>query len=51
MQFPNNTTKFVGSRNFLSLEPDDQTIPRIHASWIVEDAEFPLTKVIEPNPS
>ena len=51
MKFPNSATKFIGNRNFLSLEPDtDRLRPRIWANWQVEGEEFELTKVIEPNP-
>jgi hypothetical protein len=50
MKFPNNPHKFLGGRNFLSLEPDtDRPRPRIWAHWMLEKAEFPITKVIEPN--
>jgi hypothetical protein len=50
MKFPNTPHKFVGGRNFLSLEPDiDRARPRIWANWMVENQEFPITKVIEPN--
>ena len=51
MKFPNSSTKFVGNRNFLSLEPDtDRPRPRLWAHWLVENEAFPLTKVIDPNP-
>jgi hypothetical protein len=50
MKFPNTPHKFVGGRNFLSLEPDiDRARPRIWANWMIENQEFPITKVIEPN--
>jgi hypothetical protein len=47
MEFPGNTAKFIGNRNFLSLEPDASR--RIWANWIVEgEEEDPYTKVIHP---
>lgn len=46
VDFPGQTTRFIGHRNFLSLEPDDQS--RIWANWIVENEEHPYTKVIHP---
>jgi hypothetical protein len=52
MKFPNSPSKFIGSRNFLSLEPDTDDKhprPRIWANWIFEGSDIPLTKVIEPN--
>ena len=45
-EFPGNTARFIGKRNYLSLEPDDQK--RIWANWIVEEEEHPYTKVIQP---
>lgn len=54
MEFPGNKSKFVGLRNFLSLEPDeaDNDQGRIWANWITErkpgDSAYPLTKVIHP---
>lgn len=45
-EFPGNTAKFVGHRNFLSLEPDPEG--RIWANWIVEGEHYPYTKVIHP---
>lgn len=45
MEFPGNTAKFVGNRNFLSLEPDASR--RIWANWFAEGEENdPYTKVI-----
>ena len=45
-EFPGNSAKFVGHRNFLSLEPDSEG--RLWANWIVEGEEHPYTKVIHP---
>lgn len=46
LDFPTKRTKFVFSRNFLSLEPDDQD-DRLWANWYVEGEEDePATKVI-----
>jgi phosphodiesterase/alkaline phosphatase D-like protein len=47
MNFPGTRQKFIGSRNWLSLEPDD--VGRIWANWYVEgESEEPHTKVIHP---
>jgi hypothetical protein len=49
-EFPGNKAKFIGQRNFLSLEPDDQR--RIWANWILEavpeSETHPVTKVLHP---
>lgn len=44
--FPGTQNKFIGQRNFLSLEPDD--LSRIWANWLVEGEAAPYTKVINP---
>jgi len=44
--FPGNTGRFIGQRNYLSLEPDDKK--RIWANWIVENNPHPFTKVLLP---
>lgn len=47
IEFPGTKEKFIGRRNFLSLEPDDQKIgARYWANWIVEGEDTPYTKVI-----
>jgi hypothetical protein len=46
IQFPGNQAKFLGGRNYLSLEPDTQE--RIWCNWMVEKQRFPFTKVIHP---
>jgi len=47
--FPGTDTKFVGARNFLSLEPDaSRARPRYWAHWIAENEDEPFTKVIHP---
>ena len=47
--FPGTNTKFVGARNFLSLEPDtNRARPRYWAHWIAENEDEPFTKVIHP---
>jgi PhoD related phosphatase len=47
LQFPTTNRKFIGARNFLSLEPDEQG--RIWSNWIVEGEEdSPYTQVILP---
>lgn len=47
--FPGTDIKFVGARNFLSLEPDESTAhPRYWAHWIAEKEGEPFTKVIHP---
>jgi hypothetical protein len=43
-QFPGNQARFLGGRNYLSLEPDDES--RIWCNWLVENQKFPFTKVI-----
>ncbi|MEO3432308.1 alkaline phosphatase D family protein [Inquilinus sp. CAU 1745] len=49
IEFPGTTDKFIGGRNFLSLEPDPEaTGARIWANWIVEGEQYPFTKVIHP---
>lgn len=45
-KFPGTTTAYIGGRNFLSLEPDDQD--RIWANWIVENEKDLYTKVLHP---
>jgi hypothetical protein len=46
-KFPGNTAKFVGGRNYLSLEPDrDEENRRIWCNWLVEHDPHPYTKVI-----
>jgi hypothetical protein len=46
-KFPGNTAKFVGGRNFLSLEPDQNAANRrIWCNWLVEHDPHPYTKVI-----
>jgi hypothetical protein len=55
VEFPGNQAKFVGSRNCLSIEPDqidegDVAHPRLWCNWLVEGQKFPLTKVIHPVP-
>lgn len=48
-EFPGTQSRFVGGRNFLSLEPDDHAGPgRIWANWFVEDDPDPFVKVIHP---
>jgi len=45
VEFPGTQDKFVGSRNFLTLRPDDQS--RLWSSWWVEGAlDEPYVKVI-----
>lgn len=46
LNFPGTQNKFIGSRNYLSLEPDD--LGRIWANWLVEGERKPFTKVIHP---
>lgn len=49
VEYPGTTVKFIGQRNFLSLEPDQQALaPRLWANWIVEGEDDPYTKVILP---
>lgn len=47
LNFPGTRQKFIGARNWLSLEPDETD--RIWANWYVEgDLDHPHTKVIHP---
>jgi hypothetical protein len=52
--YPTSQQKFIGARNFLTIEPDlDRTRPRLWANlWIENGANAPkmLTKVINPMP-
>lgn len=44
--FPNSKSKFLGGRNYLSLEPDAKG--RLWCNWFVERQDYPFTKVIHP---
>ena len=46
VQFPGNTAKFIGNRNYLSIEPDGKQ--RLWCNWLVEKERFFYTKVINP---
>lgn len=46
LHFPGTQNKFIGARNFLSLEPDD--MQRIWANWVVEGESKPFTTVVHP---
>lgn len=49
LKFPGTSYRFIGKRNWLSLEPDlDRPQPRIWANWYVEGESKPYTKVIHP---
>jgi hypothetical protein len=53
MPFSENKAKFVGTRNFLSIEPDAPEAtpgmkPRLWCNFIVEKETYPLVKVIHP---
>jgi phosphodiesterase/alkaline phosphatase D-like protein len=45
-KFPGSAQRFIGARNWLSLEFDDKS--RIWAHWFAEGQEKPYTKVIHP---
>jgi len=54
-KFPGNQTKFIGDRNFVSIEPDeaaaadrDLAKPRLWCNWLVENRRFAYTKVVHP---
>jgi hypothetical protein len=51
-EFPGTQHRFIGQRNFLSIEPDadqDGKKPRLWANWIAEGEEtIPYVKVIHP---
>jgi hypothetical protein len=46
--FPGSQARFLGARNYLSIEPDpsDKANPRLWCSWVAEGEEFVFTKVI-----
>jgi hypothetical protein len=46
LNFPGTDSPYIGARNWLSLEPDDQL--RIWANWYVEGESHPYTKVVHP---
>ncbi|ACB82607.1 conserved hypothetical protein [Methylorubrum populi BJ001] len=46
MTFPNSKSKFLGGRNYLSIEPD--AVNRLWCNWFVEGQDYPFTKVIHP---
>jgi hypothetical protein len=49
IQFPGSQARFVGKRNYLSIEPDpDVARPRLWCNWLAEHERFPYTKVIHP---
>jgi hypothetical protein len=52
VEFPGTQHRFVGRRNFLSLEldePNNRSKPRLWANWIVEGEEQePYVKVVHP---
>lgn len=51
LKFPGTAYRFIGKRNWLSLEPDSPSAgqkPRIWANWYVEGESQPYTKVIHP---
>jgi hypothetical protein len=48
-EFPGTQERFIGRRNYLSLEPDlTGSLDRIWANWFVEGERDPYTKVIHP---
>lgn len=46
MAFPNSKAKFLGGRNYLSIEPDESR--RLWCNWFVEGQDYPFKKVIHP---
>jgi len=49
VEYPGTTVKFIGQRNFLSIEPDQKASGgRLWANWVVEGEDDPFTKVILP---
>ncbi|MEA2836915.1 MAG: hypothetical protein QOD89_1465 [Bradyrhizobium sp.] len=49
IQFPGSQAKFIGNRNYLSIEPDvDVAKPRLWCNWLAEKERFPFTKVVHP---
>jgi hypothetical protein len=44
IQFPSSQAKFVGSRNYLSIEPDEKN--QLWCNWLAEKERFPYTKVV-----
>jgi len=48
--FPTTQHRFIGCRNWLSLEPDTQgEEKRLWANWHVEGEALPYTKTIHPS--
>jgi hypothetical protein len=47
IEIPSSKSKFIGARNYMSLEPDP-TDNEIWCHWIVENEDFKYTKVIHP---
>ncbi|MEA2898470.1 MAG: hypothetical protein QOJ84_4085 [Bradyrhizobium sp.] len=49
VQFPGSQAKFIGQRNYLSIEPDAGIArPRLWCNWLAEKERFPYTKVVHP---
>jgi hypothetical protein len=50
VHFPGTRCRYLGARNFLSLEPDDgaRDSGRLWANWFCEGETTPFTKVIHP---
>jgi hypothetical protein len=46
VEFPTTRHCFIGGRNWLSLEPDQDGLRRYWANWRVEGEKYPYTKVI-----
>jgi len=46
LQFPGTRQYYIGTRNWLALEPDAQH--RIWANWHIEGEPYPYTQVIHP---
>lgn len=45
-EFPATARRLISARNFLTLEPDNQS--RLWANWWVENERDPTTKTIHP---
>jgi hypothetical protein len=51
IQFPGSQARFIGNRNYLSIEPDVGVArPRLWCNWLAENERFAFTKVVHPLP-
>jgi len=48
IEFPGTDKKYIGTRNYLTLEPDPEGV--LWANWWVENVDAPFTKALHPVP-